>query len=314
MRYLAPIEHTPKMNKEQIIEFLQLVSKNLEGRPVNRANNSIGSHIFIKFGKEIESVNSSGRKRMAKEWCIWISRSCWRLSKNASYVVGSNDDRKLIIPSIQNLLGRKFKYFEINSKYFEISYYFEGGYQLTTFFNKLHEDQWIIFLPDGKIIHIDCSDIEKIKEIQIISNEYTINEVYQRLDLHLDKKIIDVIYYKYNLAKIICEGDFSIEFDTFSWRLEKNDEYYAGSFDEVDDENNFDLKNKISEIIGHKIQKIDINNMMDARFNIGDQYVLKIFISSKIADPWEIFLKDERIFCAEITPFNPNIETFRFPS
>lgn len=174
----------------QFFDSLEIISKNLVNQSVNRTNNSIGSNIFIRFGKDIEYIFPNGRKSSRKEWTIWVSHASWRLSKDEKYMAGSFDDPLIIQANIDKLLGKRFQSFHFLSQFLDMEFNFEDGYQLTTFFNWREENQWTIFLSNQTEIWVDCSNEEEIKKVQSLAEQCTIKESYKKLELPLQDLVI----------------------------------------------------------------------------------------------------------------------------
>jgi hypothetical protein len=285
------------MNKQYFLKALNLVRSKLVKLKVNRAFNSIGSNIFFEFGKNKITVLPNGKHVAQKEWSIWVSDASWRINQNGKYVIGSNDRSQLIQENIQKLLGKRFQSFNVLSHFLDIEFNFEDGYQLTTFFNWKEDNQWTIFLPDQTDIRIDCASRGAIKNIQSLAKLVLIKNAFCEINLLLQDMIIkDIICDKCDLLVLQCKNDITIYLENYVWRLEKNNNYYIGYLDD-----NMNKPRKLSEIIGNKIKKIEIANvMMDARFQIGDHYVLNTFTCSNTSNQWKICSKNTVLFSANI--------------
>jgi hypothetical protein len=211
------------MNKESFLNSLKLVQTGLKNCEANRVFNSIGSNIFLQFGKNIEILLPNGKKNILKEWRIWIGNASWRITRNGKYIVGSGDNRSYIQSYLKNLLGKRFQSLRFLSQFLDAEFNFENGYQLTTFFNWKEKHQWLIFLPNQTEIVIDCSSNEFIKNIQVLANYVTIKEAYKSIELPFTEIIIkDIAYDSYNdLPFFHCENDISINLNFCTYRLEK---------------------------------------------------------------------------------------------
>lgn len=280
---------------KNFFESLDFIKKNLVGQIVNETNNSIGSNIFIRFGKDVENILPNGSIYICKEWGIWISSLSWRLSKDDQYLIGTFDES--IQDYIERLMGKRFQSFEFLSQFLEIQFNFEDGYKLTTFFHKREENQWTIFLSNQTDIGIDCSTEEKIKEVQALAEHFEIKESFTELDVPLDIAIKEITYNENDFPTFHCENEISVCLQYCSWRVEKNKDYFIGYWDRDKNE----IKHKLSHLIGEKIRWIDIRNtMMDAAIQIGDEYVLKTFSCGYAENQWKIEEKDKTLFSAQI--------------
>ena len=280
-----------------LTKSLQLIDLGLANQKITRAFNSIGSNIFFEFGKDIEITFPNGKKDTRKEWVIWIGDASWRIVNHNKYVIGSGD--RIIQSKIQILKGKRFQFFQALSQFFDIEFNFEDGYQLSTFFNGLLEDQWTLFLPNQTEIFIDCSNKNKIHKVMDITNHLSIKNYFQPIEPSLnDIKVTNIIYDELDLRTIQCENDISIKLERCTWRLEKDNEYLVGYLDE----NKENIKNEFSRIIGKKIHRIDVaNTMMDARFQFEDLYVLKTFTCCRKVTQWKITSKTDILFQADIS-------------
>lgn len=287
------------MDEKHFLNACELINSNLVGFDVNRAFNSVGSHVFFEFGKERMIVSENGRESIKKEWIIWIGRASWRITKNGKYEVGSDDSRETINLIIQKFLGKRFQSLCFLSSFLDIQLAFNDGYQITTFFSCSVEDQWTIFLPD-QTIGIDCASPKEIKDVQKLAEDFSIIENYKKLDIPLlDSVIVNITYDELQELTFHFENEFSINFIRCDWRLEKNNDYLIGYGDcYLDDEHN-KIK-KLYELIGKKIRQIDVMSfMVDARFQFEDQYVLKTFGCSEMSQ-WSLSKSGQPIFEAKI--------------
>jgi hypothetical protein len=286
------------MENRDFLNAYELIKVNLFNLDVNRIFNSIGSNIFIEFGKGKELLYKNGRKTIQKEWSIWVSNASWRITKRKKYIVGSGDITKLIQNHIKQLMGKRFLSLQFSSTFLDAEFNFDDGYQLTTFFNWKEEDQWSLFLPDNTNISVDCSDQESIKNVRKIANNFKIIENYtQKKMVPYEINITRIVFDNYDQLTICFENKYSIILKYSAWRLEKDEDYVVGYLDN----NENDFNNKISQLIGKKLKQVDIaNSMMDARFKFEDGFVLKIFTCCNALSQWQVFSEDFLIFDANI--------------
>jgi hypothetical protein len=286
------------MRDKNFLRACQLIKKNLVNLDMNRAFNSVGSNVFFEFGEEKEIIHKNGRRNLRKEWSIWLSKVSWRLTKNEEYIIGSGDPPEEIQVNIQKLLGKRFRSFQFLSQFLDIEFNFEDGYQLTTFFNWIEEDQWTLFLPDNTNIGVDCANAEEIKNIRKTAKHFQINENYKKIELpYKDIGVTGIDYNKYGLPVIYLEHDTWISLENCTWRLERDNDYLIGCLDDDYSKTNENLLS----LIENKLNQIDvINSMMDARFQFENQYVLKTFTCCRAPAQWKVCLKDVPVFYANI--------------
>lgn len=285
------------MDAKNFLHAYELINTNLVNEIMSRTFNSIGSNIFLEFGREQEVIFTNGRKSVQKEWALWVSYASWRITKNNKYFVGSGENLDINIQShLEKLLGKRFQSFRIISQFLDAEFNFEDGYQLMTFFNWSNENQWTFFFPDRTTIEVDCSSPEAIKHVQDIAERVPIIETYKKIEFpKQDVVVIEITYDKRGLPTFHFGNETSINLENCTWRLEKNKNYLVGCLD--DDK----INSSISELIGKKLKQIDVaNSMMDARFQFEDQYVLKTFSCCRIANQWRICSKGSPIFHASV--------------
>ncbi len=286
------------MEDKHFLRTYNLINESLVHLEMNRTFNSIGSNVFFEFGKEKEIIHKNGKKQLKKEWSIWISLASWRITKNNKYVVSSGDSPKIIQSSIQKLLGKHFQSLSFLSQFLDAEFNFEDGYQITTFFNWMEEDQWTIFLPDDSNIGVDCSSEAALKNVQDTASRLCIKEQYEKLNTPIQEGVInEVTFNEKNLPVFYFKDNFSLSLESCAWRLEKDSLYVIGCLDE-------DLKKMKGELlplIGKKLKQIDIANpMMDARIQFEDGFVLKTFSCCHIEEQWKIYKEKKLVFDASI--------------
>lgn len=286
------------MESKEFLHACKLVNTNLIHLKMDRTFNSVGSNVFFQFGKEKKVEVIKGKKVIEKEWSLWISLASWRINKSNKYIVGSGDSSQTIQSNIQSLLGKRFQSLRFLSQFLDAEFNFDGGYQITTFFNWMEEDQWSLLFPDDSNIGVDCSSAEAIKNVQNISNHLKIEEKHKKIDAPLPKIIVTKITFnERNLPIFHFENDSSIHLEACAWRLEKNNNYVIGCLDGGLKE----IKSELIHLIGKKLKQIDIvNPMMDARFQFEGGFVLKTFSCCHVEKQWKIYKERKLVFCASI--------------
>lgn len=286
------------MEDEKFLKSYELINTSLVNVKMDRTYNSIGSNVFFQFGKEKEVIFKNGRKRIKKEWNVWIGDASWRISKNSEYIVGSGDSPKTIQSGIEKLFGQRFQSLYYISQFLDAEFIFENGFQITTFFNWMEENQWTAFLPNDSEIFVDCSSQEKIANVQNIASQFQLQENYKELSTPVQGKVVHEIDYDQNTMPILCFYDeFSFHLKTCAWRLEKDNHYVIGCLDD-------DLEKKengLRQLIGKKLKRLDIaNSMMDARLEFEGGFTLKTFSCCHVKDQWKIFKGEDLIYTAQL--------------
>lgn len=270
---------------KQFLKSLKLIDSSLVGQAINHSFNSIGSNIFFDFGKKYEVAFPNGTKETEYEWCIWISDSSWRITRNNKYLIGSGEDPAISIQAcLQKLRNKRFESFKFLSQFLDIELQFEDGYKVTTFFNWYGENQWCIFLPNHPEITINCETKKSIKETQKLSKQVEIHSRYNPLDYLPQVTIHDIAYTKGKGIQWKGTNDFSFNPGTAAWRLEKNKEYLFGQTDycfRKEDHREQEFKDIFAKLIGKKIKNIEVDDLgMDVKIQLDDGYIFEVFTDS----------------------------------
>jgi hypothetical protein len=296
------------VDREQFLHVCTLINTSLVNQVMDRTYNSVGSNIFLEFGKRKEIVFQNGRQCFQKEWAIWLSWTSWRISRYNKYIIGSGENFKINIqPYLEKLLGKRFRSFRFLSQFLDVEFNFEDGYQISTFFNRITEDQWLIFLPDKTEMIIDCSSEEAIKSIQHLSKQVEIKNKYKEVEYSFFcVEVIEFLFEEMEVSKIICTEGFSIDLRLSAWRLEKNDKYQIGRkdyyFGSIEGQGK-EFKNKLLNLTGKKIKSMGIDSSgMDMRLEFEEEYVLEIFTHAQ-ANQWQICRNGEPLFHANTNVF-----------
>ncbi len=263
------------MDGKHFLSAYEVITRNLVNLDVNRAFNSIGSNIFLEFGNEQEIVFRNGEKRIQKDWSIWISHASWRLTQEGVHIIGSGDSSIAIQPNIQQLMGKRFQNLKFISSFLEVQFNFDEGYQLTTFFNGLREDQWTVFLPNLTNISIDCPELGDLNHIQKLSEGLPIHEKEGKSVLL--ERGISLTKILYSQDEPILEFDHSILFNlgNSAWRIEQAETYVVGNLDD----NHADLH----LLVGKNLKEIQTTRAMtDVQLHFEDDYILNIFSCSDV--------------------------------
>ena len=293
------------MEHKQFLQACNLINTGLVNQVMDRTFNSVGSSVFFEFGKQEEFVFPNGKKGVQKEWSIWLSWTSWRISRYNKYIVGSGESLEINIqPYLEKILGKRFQSFRFLSQFLDVEFNFEDGYQISTFFNRVTEDQWLIFLPDKIEMIVDCSSDKAIKSVQQLSKQVEVQNKYKEVEYSFfNVVLIEFLFEKTEVSKIICTEGFLIDLGLSAWRIEKNDQYQMGRkdyyFDSIE-EHSSELEGKLLDLVGKKIKCMSIDSSgMDVRLEFEDGYVFEIFTHSKV-EPWKIYSKNEIVLHAKV--------------
>jgi hypothetical protein len=198
------------VDRKDFLQAYNLLNTGLVNQVMDRTYNSVGSNVFFEFGRQKEVVFQNGKKHLQKEWCIWLSWTSWRILQYNRYVIGSAESPEISIqPYIERLLGKRLLSFRFLSPFLDIEVVFEDGYQITTFFNYIEENQWLVFLPNATELVVDCSSQEAIESIQHLSEQVKIESQYKELNLPLlDVKVKEVLFNDNEVSQLIFTNSF----------------------------------------------------------------------------------------------------------
>lgn len=293
------------MNNDLFLNALTLMNTSLLNQVMDRTYNSVGSNIFFEFGEQKEIVFQNGKKHFQKEWCIWLSGTSWRISQNNKYVVGSGESLEINIQLyLERLLGKRIESYCFVSHFLDMQINFEDGYQVTTFFNYIEKDQWLVFLPNETEIVLDCSSVELIKSVQNLSKDLKIKRKYKKTNsLFLDLKIEDILFNENEISKMVCSDNISIDLGLSSWRIEDNSQYFMGRKDYYFgciEGHMKELQEKLLCLVRKKIKHMNVDSSTtDLRLEFEDGFTLEMFTHSK-TNPWKICHHDDVILRANI--------------
>ncbi len=277
---------------------LNFFNEKLSGEPAKRAYISVGSHLFIKFGNELEAFLPNGRPYKRSPWTIGLGANVnWRLSHRGKFVVGSCQDYDKMNAEVQKLVGEKFISSIIISQLMDVQFEFGDGYQLTSFMNVLINKQWILFCENGNNISLNAETLEEVKQIQKLSSHFEIKDIILPIN---QKLVVDCIVDRRELY-LNFDNHLSLYLDGCTWRIEKNGEYCIGVGDYNLDES-LDIQKYLVEIKGSILIRSSITQpFQDARFEFENGYVIKTFSSYDEVEPWRILKDDQNIYSALIS-------------
>lgn len=259
-------------------KLIQLMNESLYGKHVRGVLNSIGSNIFLDIGYDIKVPQED---RYRKEWVFWISWSSWRITKNDLYVVGSGDHRDDIHLGINYLMEKKVQNVYFTSSYLDLQIEFDDGYTLSTFFNRVEEYQWLIFMPDGNSFSVDFSNTESIQELQSFSRDYISKKKTCDTLIQEDSVIENAHIDKDDRLVVSLKNSHEIYFYCNAWRIECNEKYVIGCVDE--DPKNFDY------LKGCNLQHIRVENeFVDSEITLDKGYSIQTFACCAVEHQWSI--------------------------
>lgn len=82
------------------------------GQKITNTLCSMGSMIFLEWGKDIDYTLPSGKIVKRKEWIIGLNLADWRITRNGQYFLGCEDPYEMIASNIKILQGKILKSFQ----------------------------------------------------------------------------------------------------------------------------------------------------------------------------------------------------------
>lgn len=114
-----------------------------------------GSFITMDFGRDIPEQVKTRNGMTTKyfgEWHLWIYMCAWRIDKNKSPLVGSEDSKEKIESSLSELAKRTLKEAAILNNAFDVRFMFGDDMELHLFsFYAQEQKQWMLFTPEKKV-------------------------------------------------------------------------------------------------------------------------------------------------------------------
>ncbi len=121
-----------------------------------------GSFLTMDFGRQIQVITRTkrGEKLSTRgEWHIWIYMCSWRIDKNKTPLVGSNDSREKIELALQKANNKKLLKYEILNDSLDAIFHFENKVTLSLFNTNTEEgEHWLLFTPDKNVLTIGPSN------------------------------------------------------------------------------------------------------------------------------------------------------------
>lgn len=286
------------------IENFRFFNEKILAESVKRAYISVGSHLFINFGEEIESKFPNGQPCKDSQWTIWLGGSVgWRLSQKDKYITDSSDTYEEMNAKVQQLLGKKFLTSRILSQFMDIQFDFEDGYHLTCFLKTILRQQWVLFCSNDNTVGLESETKPQVQQIVGLSKHFDIVNPFQLINLPIDKKTVLGFSLEEASLYLDFEDDLSLYLECCAWRIEKNGIYCIGSVDQFNHTINEDASKYLKEIKGKKLLKSSvIQPFQDAKFEFENDYVIKTFSCYKNPTPWRI-LKDnqKKVYSANVS-------------
>ncbi|MCH9634377.1 MAG: hypothetical protein S4CHLAM7_11250 [Chlamydiae bacterium] len=284
------------------IETFQFFNKKVPIEPVKRSYISVGSHLFIKFGEELDGELPNGRPIKKSPWTIWIGANVdWRLSQNGKFITGSCQPYEKMNAQVQKLIGKKYLSSSIISQLMDIQFEFEDGYVLTSFLSILLREQWTLFCENDNTAGLEAEHIDQVKQIRTLSSHFTIENLFKEIPLPINQKALTNFSLEGTKLYLLFDGHLTLCLDRCSWRVEKKDEYCIGANEfTLDEHPNIDPY--LDDFKGKKLIKSSVvDPFQDARFEFEDGYVIKTFSCLNNQTPWKI-LKDnqKKVYSANV--------------
>lgn len=303
-RRMEAIMNYKQCDVKNFIENFNFFHEKILIDSVKRAYISVGSHLFINLGNEIESKFPNGRPCKKSQWTIWLGGSVgWRLSKKNKYITDSSEPYEEMNAKVQQLLGKKYLSSSIMSQFMDIQFDFEDGYQLTSFLKRVLREQWVLFCSNGHTVGLESEKKSQIEQIVALSEYFDIVDLFQFIDLPIDQKKVWGFSLEEGSLYLDFQDDLSLFLESCAWRIEKNGIYCIGSLDHFSDRIKEDASEYLNEIKGKKlIQSSVIPPFQDAKFEFENGYIIKTFSCYKNPTPWRI-VKDnqKKVYLADIS-------------
>ena len=282
------------MNKEKILELIEF-QKTFFGIPIINSINSIGSIILFDVPVSI-NINEDPNY-------VIIGNAAWRITKNDKFIVGSGDDREKIKCSLEDFIGLKITDFLYLDKYLNVQICLENGYAIETFFHWRSESQWELCMTSKNYgIDLNLLTTEEIDETCNSSPGFFVEQKFKEINIGADELIIEDIFISdYSRLNIHFEDRMCCQLEEVAWRIDskKDNVLLCQCFEEP-------LREEavFNSMIGQKLHRIEVSeNLMDARFFIGDDIVLHAFAGSAEKSLWVILKGDALIYEAR-NPLN----------
>lgn len=292
---------------DQIINNFQFINENLPEETVTKTYISTASHLFINFGEEFEAKYSNGKPYKKSPWSIWLGANVdWRLNKNDKFIVGSCQSYDEMMKHIQKLVGEKYLSYSITSHLMDIQFEFENGFQLTSFFDALINEQWTIFCPNENIIGLEAETIEETNQIIKLSKNFKIKNDYKKKDLPIHYKVLLDWSLDETDLFLNFEDGFTLSLDYCSWRIEKNQEYYM-SIGDYRLSKNKNINVYLDRFKGKRLVRSDITERFhDAKFKFEGGDTISTFSNFNVTHPWRISSNSQfTIYSPKVELFNP---------
>ena len=138
---------------------IQDLVKPLQGYAARNIQLGHGSFITINFGKNriIEVATNKGiARRVRGEWYLWIYMCAWRLDKNGTPYLGSDDEfsREEFQERLFEVEGKKLLHFDILNSAFDTQIKFEEKFVINLFSFSTQNEQWKLFRPDENVLTV----------------------------------------------------------------------------------------------------------------------------------------------------------------
>lgn len=289
---------------KNFIENFHFFNEKILNESIKRAYISVGSHLFIKFGEELDDTFPNGKPCKKSPWTIWLGGSVgWRLNKKNEYITDSSDPYDEMNAKVQQLLEKKLLTIRILSQFMDIQFDFEDGYQLTCFLKTLLREQWLLFCSNDNTAGLESETKPQVQQVVALSEHFDIINPFQLINLPIDKKTVLGFSLEEASLYLDFEDDLSLYLERCAWRIEKNGIYCIGSLDQFNHSINEDASTYLKDIKGKKLVKSSvIQSFQDAKFEFENGYIIKTFSCYKDPIPWRI-LKDnqKKVYSANVS-------------
>lgn len=277
------------ITKTAFVSRFTSICQELSGKEVNEVRQSRDSRVFLGFGEDYTEIWPKGYVYKRRGRAIWIDSTSWRLTCNGNYIVGSGDENDAIHGSILKMMGRRFLSMKVASHLMDLQFQFDEGYVINSFSDVFDSTPWTLFYFNENL-SFDTDTEEKRKEVYALAKAFDIPNIFMPLRTDVDGLTIKKVELL-DTGRVIfhIRRDLALILDMWVWRLLKNGEWITGCsvgwWDQEKDcfvSDDEQIKRCLNELEGKVIKRVEVaNNMLDARFYIGDEYVLETFVCCK---------------------------------
>ncbi len=127
------------------------ITKELLGQKAWGIRSGIGSFLTMEFGRPLSK--KAPTEDIHGEWHLWAYHCAWRIEKDATCWIGSEDSKEKIQRMLPVLEGGRLTAFDVSVPGFDAILEFNNGIILRLFsVNTEDEEQWMLFTPARNVL------------------------------------------------------------------------------------------------------------------------------------------------------------------